>query len=164
TNTDSSPLEKHQTQQSQQHQHDHQLPQSNVIQTPLQQSTLHRPVPQRLPSISFPSAPTQGARPLENLNLFNEYIRRSTTTIGLPSGRFWVQPATPSAAAAAATSNSLQQTTGRPGDVQPALGPAANAPFPFGNLYASHFNLSPTSSSLFSTNTAFTSPAQAHHH
>ncbi|GMR50856.1 hypothetical protein PMAYCL1PPCAC_21051, partial [Pristionchus mayeri] len=168
SSNDSSPLEMHQMQQSQQHQHDHQLLQHrpNVIQTPLQQSTLHRPVPQRLPSISFPSAPTQNIRPLENLNLFNEYFRRSTTTLGLPSGGLWVQPATPSAAAVAHTSNSLQQTTGRPADAQPAFGATASPPFPFGNLYATQLtsNLSSTSSNPFSTNTAFTSPAQAHHH
>uniref|UniRef100_A0A8R1U5Y3 Blmp-1 n=1 Tax=Pristionchus pacificus TaxID=54126 RepID=A0A8R1U5Y3_PRIPA len=171
----SSPLEMHQMQSSQQQQHDHSSQQQqlqqlqhrpNVIQTPLQQSTLHRPVPTRLPPITFPSTPTQSIRPLENITLFNEYFRRSTSTsLG---GGLWVQPATPSAAAVAHTSTGLPQTTGRPADVQPAFGATASPPFSFSNLYSNGLtsNLSSASnlSSTFSTNTAFTSPTQNHHH
>ncbi|GMS97916.1 hypothetical protein PENTCL1PPCAC_20091, partial [Pristionchus entomophagus] len=179
----SSPLEMHQMQQSQQQhqqqqQHDHSSQlllqhRPNVIQTPLQQSTLHRPVPQRLPSISFAGttpAPTP-IRPLETLqtaNLFNEYFRRLPASTGAPTlgGGLWIQPATPSAAAVAHTSSGLPQTTGRPSDAQPAFGATASPPFSFGNLYATQLtsNLSSATSNPFSSNTAFTSPNHHHSH
>ncbi|GMT27767.1 hypothetical protein PFISCL1PPCAC_19064, partial [Pristionchus fissidentatus] len=191
SSTGSSPLEMHHLQHTQQIDHSsvqqlQQLHRPNVIQTPHQQSTLHRPVPQRLPSISFPSTPApQVIRPpLENLSIFSEYFRKSTQgTLGvvpntlpgtLPStlpgalpgafgGGIWMQPATPSAAAVAHTSTA-PATTGRPADAQPAFGATASPPFNFGNIYAQQLTSNLSSSNPFSTNTtAFTSPT-AHHH